>query len=207
MTWCLGAAVLAVPRGAGERSATLHETEVAFAAKIHAPNRRSEWVEGRSALKELAWRAFRLEAPRLATLPGPEGAPRLRYDADMPTALTPSITHTRKWIVAALAIDSVGIDGCDLDDAKRVKRVRERAFSDGELAALGTLHSEAQWAAAWAIKEAVLKLHRGGIFDPGASSVWVTAIAPPAVRGAIKVALLALPETMVAIARSGRNAR
>jgi hypothetical protein len=54
----------------------------------------------------------------------------------------------------------------------------------------------------WALKEAVLKLRIGGVFDPGASSVRVLALDPPRVANAgVSVELLRLPEGMCAAAR------
>jgi hypothetical protein len=54
----------------------------------------------------------------------------------------------------------------------------------------------------WAIKEAVLKLRIGGVFDPGARSVRVLALDPPQVGDVtVQVQVLRLPEAAVAVAK------
>ena len=77
-----------------------------------------------------------------------------------------------------------------------------RIFDDGEAEACHAHASAETQAAVWALKEAGLKLHGGGIFMPGLRSVRVESLEPARVADpSMQVALFRLPHAAVAVAR------
>jgi len=95
------------------------------------------------------------------------------------------------------------VDACDDDDGPRLPRIARRVFDDGEAEACHAHASPATQAAVWALKEAGLKLHGGGILTPGLRSVRVESLEPARVADpAMQVALYRLPHAAVAVART-----
>lgn len=197
----LDAAVLAEPRIDGEAVVSLGPREQHLLSEMPWPLRRSEWLAGRKAAKALL-AALGLEPERVEILPLESGAPAIHLDGAAYPSLALSLTHTHRWAVAAVAHGPVGVDACDDADGHRLERIASRVFSDGEAEACGAHRSPRHQAAVWALKEAALKLHHGGVFDPGARSVTVAALTPPALsRPILRVALARLPDAAVALAR------
>lgn len=202
--WVLGAWVWAEPREPGEVSVVLGAREQVVLADMPWPLRRAEWLAGRRAAKALLHAALGLGPEQVEILPFESGAPGLYVDGVLTERWVLSLSHTRRWVVAAVAEGRVGIDACDDADGPRLPRIGERVFSPGEAEGCGAHRSSAHQAAVWALKEAGLKLRIGGVFDPGAKSVRVTSLDPAAVTvpGApVSVALLRLPDAAVALAR------
>ena len=171
------------------------------------PLRRSEWLAGRCVGKALLSRALGLEAGRVEILPKDSGAPALFVDGLERTDLVLNLTHTNAYAAAAVAPEPIGVDLCDLVDGRRLERIGRRVFSEGEVEACGAHRSTATQASVWAIKEAVLKLRIGGVFDPGARSVRVVSLEPPTVADGTRVVLYRLPEAMLAMATEGQGRR
>jgi phosphopantetheinyl transferase len=200
---CLGAALFASARGEPRALPPPTDEERARAATFGSPTRRAEWLHGRAVLRRLGAEVLGVPAEAMAVATGEAGEPLLTAGGRELGGARVSLTHTRRWVVAALCEARVGVDACDALDGARVARVGARAFAPGELEDCGAAASDAHRAAAWALKEAVLKLTLGGVFEPGVASVRVRSLAPPAVefRVPVEVALLELPGTWVAVAR------
>ena len=114
-----------------------------------------------------------------------------------------SISHTRPCAVAGFSVAPVGVDACDDEDGPRLPRIASRVFDDGEAEACHAHTSPETQAAVWALKEASLKLHGGGIFMPGLRSVRVESLEPARVADpSMHVALYRLPHAAVAVART-----
>jgi phosphopantetheinyl transferase (holo-ACP synthase) len=188
----LGAKLLALERREGEPKVTLGPREQALLAEMPWPHRRSEWLHGRLAAKELLARGFGLDPERSEVLPAPTEAPEVWVDGARHTALVINISHTRRYAVAAAAAFAVGVDVCDDEDGRRLPRIARRVMSEGEADACGAFTDDGTQAAVWALKEAVLKLRIGGVFSPGARSVRVESLSP---------ARVALPDTRVELFR------
>jgi len=148
----------------------------------------------------------RLAQPLLPTAAGRRFAPlaiglRSMFDGARRSDLHVSITHTRHCAVAAVSLAPVGVDACDDDDGPRLPRMAKRVFDDGEAEACDAHASAETQAAVWALKEAGLKLHGGGIFMPGLRSVRVESLEPARVADpSMRVALYRLPHAAVAVA-------
>ena len=197
----LDVAVLAQPRIEGEAVVPLGPSERALFAEMPWPLRRSEWLAGRKVAKALL-RALGFSPDRVEILPLASGAPAIHLDGAPHSTLTLSLSHTRRWAVAAVAQGRVGVDACDLADGHRLAHIGPRVFSDGEAEACGAHRSTRHQASVWALKEAALKLDQGGIFDPGAKSVTVASLEPARLtHPRLDVALARLPDAAVAVAR------
>ena len=197
----LDAAVLAQARVAGEALVELGANERALLAEMPWPLRRAEWLAGRRVAKALMW-ALGFAPGRVEILPLATGAPALHVDGAVHPSLTLSLSHTRRWAVAAVASGRVGVDACDLADGHRLAHIGPRVFSEGEAEACGAHRSTRHQASVWALKEAGLKLDQGGIFDPGARSITIASLEPPRLmRPSLDVALAQLPDAAVALAR------
>jgi len=166
------------------------------------PLRADEWRAGRFVAKEVLRLGFGLESSRVEILPAESGAPVLYVDGAVSPSLFLNLSHTTRWVVAAVAPFAVGIDVADDEDGARLPRIAKRVFSEGEAEACGAHDSVANQAAVWALKEAALKLRIGGVFSPGARSVRVLSLTPPRVEDPkLQVALLRLDGAAVAVAR------
>ncbi len=194
-------AVLAEPRVEGEPAVVLGPRERQLLSEMPWPLRRSEWLAGRRAAKALL-SALGLAPERVEILPLESGAPALHLDGTPHPTLVLSLTHTRRWAVAAVAQGPVGVDVCDDADGHRLEHIGSRVFSAGEAEGCQAHRSPRHQAAVWALKEAALKLSQGGVFDPGARSVTVASLTPPALsRPLLRVALARLPDAALALAR------
>jgi phosphopantetheinyl transferase len=197
----LGAALLAHERTPGEPPVPLGPRETQLLAQMPWPHRRSEWLHGRRVAKELLQQAFGLVPHRTEVLPAESEAPEVHVDGVRRRDLVINISHTRRYAVAAASRFPVGVDVCDDEDGRRLPRIARRVMSPGEAEACGAFTSAGSQAAVWAIKEAVLKLHIGGVFDPGARSVRVLKLEPAKVSNeGVRVELLRLPHGAVALA-------
>lgn len=191
----LGADLLLSPRGAPRLP--LHPREQQVADSLPAGSRKEEWLDGRTAVKRLLAATHGIEPQEVAVLAYANGAPQL--SGTPPLAV--SISHTRSWVAAAVATQPLGLDLCEVKDGPRVLRVRERAFSDEEFRRLALVHP-ADFALAWALKEAALKLTFGGVFTPGLRSVEVLSLRPPQLQGSYSAWALEHSGVQLALVRA-----
>jgi phosphopantetheinyl transferase (holo-ACP synthase) len=199
----LGSTLLAHERSGSVATPDLGPREAVLAARLAWLPRRDEWIAGRTVAKAALLEAFALAAWRVEILPAASGAPEVHVDGARRADLHVSISHTRLCAVAAVSLAPVGVDACDDDDGPRLPRMAKRVFDDGEAEACHAHASPETQAAVWALKEAGLKLHGGGIFMPGLRSVRVESLEPPRVADpSTHVALFRLPHTAVAVARA-----
>jgi phosphopantetheinyl transferase len=148
--------------------------ERALAAALGlGPHRRVEWRAGRLAAR----------AALAALLGGPADGYVIGRDDDgapvaLGTAAKVSITHGRRWAVAAAGhVARLGIDLCEITRAPNVARIAPRFLAAEERALPACA---ADWAALWALKEAACKALRLGVFDGGLAASRVAALAPAA---------------------------
>jgi len=197
----LGAKLLALERAAGEPAVALGPREQELLAQMPWLHRRSEWLHGRLAAKQLLERGFGLWPARCEVLPAESEAPEVWLDGLRHPGLVINISHTKRYAVAAAAPFPVGVDVCDDEDGRRLPRIARRVMSVGEAEQCGAFTDDGTQAAVWALKEAVLKLRIGGVFSPGARSVRVVSLAPARVANEdTRVELFRLPHGAVAIA-------
>jgi len=197
----LGAKLLAHERQDGEPAVVLGPREQALLATMPWPHRRSEWLHGRRVAKELLHLGFGLDPARTEVLPAESEAPEVWFDGARRTGLVINISHTKRYAVAAASAFAVGVDVCDDEDGRRLPRIARRVMSEGEGDACGAFTNEGTQAAVWALKEAVLKLRIGGVFQPGAKSVRVESLAPARVANPdTRVELFRLSHGAVAVA-------
>lgn len=197
----LGARLLAVRRAQTHLALGPRERLVLEGFKDW-PLRAAEWKAGRQVGKQALQAAFGFEPERVEILPAESGAPVLYVDGAAQRSVFMSLSHTERWAVAAVAEFPVGVDVADDEDGARLPRIATRVFSEGEAEACGAHDSVANQAAVWALKEAGLKLHIGGVFSPGARSIRVLSLDPPKVANpALEVALFRVDGAAVALAR------
>ena len=154
--------------------------EAVLAARLAWRPRRDEWIAGRAVAKAALLEAFALASWRVEILPAASGAPEVHVDGARRADLHVSISHTRRCAVAAVSLAPVGVDACDDEDGPRLPRIARRVFDDGEAEACHAHTSPETQAAVWALKEAGVKLHGGGILMPGLRSVRVESLEPRA---------------------------
>jgi phosphopantetheinyl transferase len=189
--------VLALPRGTTD--VVLGPREERAVEEFRAwPLRDAEWRAGRYVTKQLVFEVFGIVPFDVEVLAAESGAPELFIDGKR-SPHTVSISHTDHWAVAAVSPHPIGVDVADDEDGARLPNIARRVFSDGEAEACGAFTSVARQAAVWAMKEAGLKLHIGGVFSPGARSIRVLSIDPPRAEG-IQLAVYRLPNACVAVA-------
>ncbi len=164
------------------------------------PLREAEWRAGRHVAKEVLRQGFGISHARVEILPAESGAPVLYVDGVTHPGLFLNLSHTTHWAVAVVAPFPVGVDVADDEDGERLPRIAKRVFSEGEAEACGAHDSVANQAAVWAVKEAGLKLHIGGVFSPGARSIRVLSLNPAQVDK-LSVALYRLSDAAVAVVR------
>ena len=199
----LGSTLLAHDRAGSAATPDLGPREAVLAARLVWPPRRDEWIAGRAVAKAALLEAFALASWRVEILRAASGAPEVHVDGARRADLHVSISHTRRCAVAAVSLAPVGVDACDDDDGPRLPRIARRVFNDGEAEACGAHRSPERQAAVWALKEAGLKLHGGGILTPGLRSVRVESLEPPRVADpSVHVTLYRLPRAAVAVART-----
>ena len=195
--------MLAIRRTAQPLSLELGPRELLVLETMkHWPLRMAEWRAGRHVAKEVLRQAFGLAPARVEILPAESGAPVLYVDGAIQQSLFLNLSHTHHWAVAGVAPFAVGVDVADDEDGQRLPRIARRVFSEGEAEACGAHDSAANQAAVWALKEAGLKLHIGGVFSPGARSIRVLSLSPARVANPrLEVALFRLSDAAVAVAR------
>jgi phosphopantetheinyl transferase (holo-ACP synthase) len=200
-----GVSLFALAREPAPARPTLCEREHAVFAEIEQyPIRVSEWLAGRAAAKALLEQAFGLGQATTEVLPRESGAPEVYARGSLEKSVFLNITHTRKYAVAAAARFAVGVDVCDDADGHRLARIERRVFSQGEADECQAHASPQNQAAVWAIKEAVLKLKIGGVFDPGARSVRIFSLDPARVGNpGVNVQVYRLPDAACAVAIDG----
>lgn len=197
-----GVSLLALPREPAPPRPALWGRELpVFQDLEQYPLRASEWLAGRAAAKGVLQGAFGFAPEEVEVLPLESGAPEVHLRGQRAQGVFLNLTHTRRYAVAAAARFAVGVDACDDADGHRLERIGRRVFSEGEAEGCGAHQSPQAQAAVWALKEAVLKLRIGGVFDPGAKSVRVLALDPPRVANeGVEVQLFRLPEAALAVA-------
>ncbi|MBX7098432.1 MAG: 4'-phosphopantetheinyl transferase superfamily protein [Myxococcaceae bacterium] len=193
--------VLALERSDATPALTLSPREEALRAEYtQYPHRLREWSWGRFALKTLAAKVLGLRPGDVEVLRRESGAPELHVGGK-PSPLFASLSHTRRYAVAAVGATRVGVDVADDEDGARLPRIAKRVMSAGEAEGCGAFRTVRHQAGVWAIKEAVLKLREGGVFDPGARSVRVESLTRARVADAsAAVWLMRLPHGAVALA-------
>jgi phosphopantetheinyl transferase len=198
-----GATLLALPRSDARVQVELGPRELDVLQTFKDwPLRDAEWRAGRQVAKEVLRQGFGIAPSRVEILPAESGAPVLYVDGAVQQALFLNVSHTPHWAVAVVAPFPVGIDVADDEDGARLPRIARRVFSEGEAEECGAHDSVANQAAVWALKEAGLKLHIGGVFSPGARSIRVVCLDPPRVADpTLAVELYRLSDAAVAIAR------
>lgn len=137
----------------------LSERERAFYETLRFPKRRTEWLGGRFALKQLAAEALGLTDLRQAeVLPHESGKPVLTVGAK-PCNLAFSITHSSGYAAAAVSTANRFL-GIDLEKTEhRIEAWAKDFFHPSEL----TDGSDAFLTALWTQKEALVKLLGTGL--------------------------------------------
>ncbi|WP_428059725.1 4'-phosphopantetheinyl transferase family protein [Candidatus Avelusimicrobium stercoris] len=132
--------------------------ESAFFQTLRFPKRRTEWLGGRFALKELVQQATGADKKEIEILPQPSGKPLLRVGGkDSPLAF--SITHSHGFAVAGLAKEDTVL-GIDLEKtAHRIEAWAKDFFHPTEL----TEKSDTFLTALWTQKEALVKVLGTGL--------------------------------------------
>ncbi len=137
----------------------LSERERAFYQTLRFPKRRTEWLGGRFALKQLAAEAWGLTDLRQAeVLPHESGKPVLLVGGE-PCNLAFSITHSRGFAAAAVSATYEFL-GIDLEKTEhRIDAWANDFFHPSELAA----RDDAFLTGLWTQKEALVKLLGTGL--------------------------------------------
>ncbi len=137
----------------------LSERERAFYQTLRFPKRRTEWLGGRFALKQLAAEALGLTDLRQAeVLPHESGKPVLLVGGE-PCNLAFSITHSRGFAAAAVSATYEFL-GIDLEKTEhRIDAWANDFFHPSELAA----RDDAFLTGLWTQKEALVKLLGTGL--------------------------------------------
>ncbi|MGN0025000.1 MAG: 4'-phosphopantetheinyl transferase family protein [Candidatus Avelusimicrobium sp.] len=137
----------------------LSERERAFYETLRFPKRRTEWLGGRFALKQLAAEVFgKTDLRQVEVLPHESGKPVLWVGGD-PCHLAFSITHSSGYAAAAVSTTNKFL-GIDLEKTEhRIEAWAKDFFHPSEL----TDGSDAFLTALWTQKEALVKLLGTGL--------------------------------------------
>lgn len=137
----------------------LSERERAFYETLRFPKRRTEWLGGRFALKQLVCGQFlRTELSDVEVLPHESGKPVLRIGGK-PCNLAFSITHSHGYAVAAVSATYKFL-GIDLEKTEhRIDAWANDFFHPSEL----TARDDAFLTGLWTQKEALVKLLGTGL--------------------------------------------
>ncbi|MCL2313822.1 MAG: 4'-phosphopantetheinyl transferase superfamily protein [Proteobacteria bacterium] len=182
----------------GPSPVALSPQEAAQLEGLSHPRRRLEWKQSRLMAKQLLSKAVGGAPESFQLLSREEGPPLLLRGGQPVEGVGVSVSHTACYVGVACAPFAVGLDICNWGDEARIVGIGGRIFGEEERA-LGEACPRG-FVALWALKEAALKLHGGGIFQPGLSSVHVSALWPPALSSPrAKAHLYALPEACVAL--------
>ena len=132
--------------------------ESAFFQTLRFPKRRTEWLGGRFALKELVRQATGADKKEIEILPQPSGKPLLRV-GENPCPLAFSITHSHGFAAAALSAEDAFV-GIDLEKvAHRIEAWAKDFFHPSELTGEGDNFLTALWTQ----KEALVKVLGTGL--------------------------------------------
>lgn len=137
----------------------LSERERAFYQTLRFPKRRTEWLGGRFALKQLVQKRFSdMELEDVEVLPHESGKPVLLVGGK-PCSLAFSITHSRGFAVAAVSATYEFL-GIDLEKTEhRIDAWANGFFHPSEL----TARDDAFLTGLWTQKEALVKLLGTGL--------------------------------------------
>ncbi len=137
----------------------LSQRERAFYETLRFPKRRTEWLGGRFALKQLVSAFYRLtDLSSVEVLPHASGKPVLQVGGK-PCTLAFSITHSRGYAVAAVS-SAYEFLGIDLEKTEhRIEAWAKDFFHPSEL----TAQNDAFLTALWTQKEALVKLLGTGL--------------------------------------------
>lgn len=137
----------------------LSQRERAFFETLRFPKRRTEWLGGRFALKQLTARVCNIaDLSQIEVLPQPSGKPVLLAEGE-PAKLAFSITHSRGYAVAAVSAQEDFL-GIDLEKTEhRLDAWADGFFHPSEL----TQRTDAFLTALWTQKEALVKLLGTGL--------------------------------------------
>ncbi|MEV7417391.1 4'-phosphopantetheinyl transferase superfamily protein [Streptomyces sp. NPDC089919] len=162
-------------------------------AGVLPAGRRAEWLAGRLLAKRLLGEVTGLPPQRLAVLPRPDGSPYALLDGVPAPGVHLSVSHTERYVAAALAPVPVGVDLCETTSAGAVRRVAEHVFTAAERALVGAAGGggpgdpdtagAAALAGAWALKEAAVKADRGSVFGDAPRRVPLLGLCPPRLGG------------------------
>ncbi|MCX5015989.1 4'-phosphopantetheinyl transferase superfamily protein [Streptomyces sp. NBC_00555] len=144
--------------------------------------RQAEWVAARLLAKRLVGECVAAPAQDVEILPRHDGSPGVVVGGSPMHAVNVSISHTSRYVAAALAPEPVGVDLCERVSAAAVRRVADHAFSPGELSLVGTDRPDAL-AGAWALKEAAIKADRSGVFGAAPRHIAILGLRPPVLGG------------------------
>ena len=137
----------------------LSEREQAFYAALRLPKRRTEWLGGRIALKEVLVSFMNLSAKEIEILPQKENGKPQIWLAGKESSLPFSLTHSHGYAVAAVAPTAKYI-GIDLEKvAHRIDAWKQDFFHPSEL----TQEGDEFLTALWTQKEALVKLLGTGL--------------------------------------------
>lgn len=132
--------------------------EIAFFKTLRFPKRRTEWLGGRLALKDLVQQATGAAKKEIEILPQTSGKPLL-FVGGKPSSLAFSITHSHGFAVAGLAEVGTFL-GIDLEKiAHRIDAWAKDFFHPTELT--GT--DDTFLTALWTQKEALVKVLGTGL--------------------------------------------
>ncbi len=132
--------------------------EQAYYNTLKFPKRRSEWLGGRIALKQVAARVLKTDLKNLEVLPQDTGLPKLLVGGN-PAPLSYSITHSHGFAVAAVSAEEKFL-GIDLEKIEhRISAWKNDFFHPSEL----TADSDEFLTALWTQKEALVKLLGTGL--------------------------------------------
>ncbi len=137
----------------------LSPQEQAYYDTLCFPKRRTEWLGGRFALKQVVGRVLGIhELKHVEVLPQPSGKPYVLV-GEKPILLAHSITHSHGFAVAAVSREERFL-GIDLEKIEhRLSRWKNDFFHPDELTAEG----DDFLTALWTQKEALLKLLGTGL--------------------------------------------
>lgn len=137
----------------------LSQRERAFFETLRFPKRRTEWLGGRFALKQLTSAACGVrDLNQIEVLPQASGKPVLLVGGE-PAKLAFSITHSRGYAVAAVS-EQEDFLGIDLEKTEhRIEAWANGFFHPSEL----TQRTDAFLTALWTQKEALVKLLGTGL--------------------------------------------
>ncbi|PWK69502.1 4'-phosphopantetheinyl transferase superfamily protein [Streptomyces sp. CG 926] len=144
--------------------------------------RQVEWTAGRFLAKRLVGEVVPAPADGVEILPREDGSPRVLVGGSAMPDLFLSISHTARYVAAALAPEPVGVDLCEIDSVDAVRRVADHFLSPEELSLMDAERPDAM-TGAWALKEAAVKADRSGVFGAAPRGIPILGLRPPVLGG------------------------